>query len=56
MASRASRSARKIRDALTKTDHNGVMGPFTFTAHRDPASNAGVVVLQMEGGQFQILQ
>ena len=34
----------KIREALYKTDFNGVMGPFTFTEGRDPASNAGVVV------------
>ena len=45
----------KIRAALLKTDYTGVMGPFTFTDHRDPASTAGVVVLVMEGGQFKIL-
>jgi branched-chain amino acid transport system substrate-binding protein len=45
----------KIREALLKTDHNGVMGPFTFTPHRDPASTAGVVVLVMQGGKFGIL-
>ncbi|HEX3349333.1 MAG TPA: ABC transporter substrate-binding protein [Acetobacteraceae bacterium] len=44
----------KIRDALTKTNYNGVMGPFTFTDHRDPASSEGVVVLVMEKGKFQI--
>ncbi len=44
----------KIRDALLKTKHDGVMGPFTFTAGRDPASTEGVVVLAMQGGQFQI--
>ncbi len=44
----------KVRDALLKTDFTGVMGPFTFTPHRDPASAKGVVVLQMEGGQFRI--
>jgi branched-chain amino acid transport system substrate-binding protein len=43
-----------IRDALTRTDHAGVMGPFRFTDHRDPASSAGVVVLEMHGGAFQI--
>jgi hypothetical protein len=30
------------------------MGPFRFTDHRDPASSAGVVVLEMRGGAFQI--
>jgi len=44
----------KIRDALMQTDHVGVMGPFRFTDHRDPASSAGVVVLEMRGGAFQI--
>jgi branched-chain amino acid transport system substrate-binding protein len=44
----------KITTALAKTKYTGVMGPFTFTAHRDPASTAGVVVLQMENGQFGI--
>src|SRR6516162_9750549 len=28
----------KLRDALLKTDHKGVLGPFRFTPHRDPAS------------------
>jgi branched-chain amino acid transport system substrate-binding protein len=46
--------AQKVRDALQKTDFTGVMGPFTFTDHRDPASAAGVVVLEMRGGKFQI--
>jgi branched-chain amino acid transport system substrate-binding protein len=44
----------KIREALLKTSHNGVMGPFTFTAGRDPASTEGVVVLEMRGGKFGI--
>jgi branched-chain amino acid transport system substrate-binding protein len=44
----------KIRDALQKTNFSGVMGPFTFTDHRDPASSEGVVVLVMQGGKFQI--
>ena len=44
----------KIREALLKTRHDGVMGPFTFTASRDPASTEGVVVLAMKGGRFQI--
>ena len=46
--------SEKIRDALTKTDFSGVMGPFTFTPGRDPASTAGVVILEMNGGKFGI--
>jgi len=46
----------KIRDALYKTDFTGVMGPFTFTQGRDPASTEGVVVLSMKNGRFEILQ
>ena len=38
-----------------KTNYTGVMGPFTFTPHRDPASTAGVVVLVMQDGKFGIL-
>ena len=45
----------KIRESLLKTDYTGVMGPFTFTDHRDPASTAGVVVLVMQDGKFGIL-
>ncbi len=44
----------KIRDALLATKHGGVMGPFTFTPGRDPASTEGVVVLAMQGGKFGI--
>ncbi len=43
-----------IREALLKTDYNGVTGPFTFTEGRDPASVKGVVVLVMQDGRFQI--
>ncbi len=46
----------KLTAALAKTDFTGVMGPFKFTDHRDPASNAGVVVLEMHGGKFTIAQ
>ena len=46
----------KIRAALLQTDYDGVMGPFRFTAHRDPAETRGVVVLQMRGGAFQVLK
>ena len=44
----------KITAALAKTSYTGVMGPFTFTDHRDPASTEGVVVLAMKGGKFVI--
>ena len=46
----------KVRDALAKTDFSGVMGPFQFTANRDPATAAGVVVLVMKAGKFNILE
>ena len=42
----------KLRDALLTTKYDGVMGPFSFTAGRDPASTEGVVVLVMQGGKF----
>ena len=44
----------KIEAALGKTSYDGVMGPFTFTTGRDPASAEGVVVLEMQGGKFGI--
>ncbi len=44
----------KIRDALLQTKYDGVMGPFAFTAGRDPASTEGVVVLVMQNGSFGI--
>jgi branched-chain amino acid transport system substrate-binding protein len=50
-----STDGEKIAAALGKTDFNGVMGPFQFTDHRDPATAAGVVVLVMQGGKFGIL-
>jgi branched-chain amino acid transport system substrate-binding protein len=46
----------KIAAALAKTDFKGVMGPFEFTDHRDPATAAGVVVLTMQDGKFTILK
>lgn len=46
----------KIRDALTKVQYDGVMGPFSFNASRSPASAEGVVVLVMEDGKFTILK
>jgi branched-chain amino acid transport system substrate-binding protein len=45
----------KLRDALLATDHHGVMGPFRFDAERSPAVTEGVVVLQMQDGQFRLL-
>ena len=44
----------KVRDALMQTKFDGVMGPFSFTSGRDPASTEGVVVLVMQGGKFVI--
>ncbi len=44
----------KIREALLKTNYTGVMGPFSFTDARNPASTEGVVVLTMQGGKFGI--
>jgi branched-chain amino acid transport system substrate-binding protein len=44
----------KVTAALAKTDFKGVMGPFQFTDHRDPATAAGVVVLTMQDGKFVI--
>ena len=44
----------KIRDAMLTTKFDGVMGPFSFTPGRDPASTEGVVVLVMQGGKFNI--
>ena len=44
----------KIRTALLATKFDGVMGPFTFTPGRDPASAEGVVVLMMQNGKFGV--
>jgi branched-chain amino acid transport system substrate-binding protein len=46
----------KLRDALLKTDHKGVLGPFRFTPHRDPALAEGVVVLAVKNGKFDTLE
>lgn len=46
----------KLHDALLATDHDGIMGPFQFTDHRDPASAKGVVTLVVKDGRFQILK
>jgi branched-chain amino acid transport system substrate-binding protein len=45
---------QRIRNGLLRTDHVGVLGPFRFDARRNPASTAGVVVLEMHGGAFRI--
>lgn len=42
----------KIKDALVKVKHTGVLGPFSFTPDRDPGDTSGVVVLEMKGGKF----
>lgn len=47
--------SEKIRNALAKTTHSGVMGPFSFSAERDPADTSGVVVLVMKNGRFEEL-
>ena len=44
----------KLHAALLATKYDGVMGPFTFTDHRDPGSTAGVIVLAMQDGKFQV--
>jgi len=44
----------KLRDALLQTKYDGVMGPFSFTPGRDPASTEGVVVLVMQNNTFTI--
>jgi len=48
--------ANKLHDALLASDHDGIMGPFQFTPHRDPASAGGVVTLVVRDGKFQILE
>lgn len=48
--------SEKIKTALQATKYSGVMGPFSFTADRDPADASGVVVIEMKGGKFQILK
>jgi branched-chain amino acid transport system substrate-binding protein len=45
----------KIKDALGKVKYTGVMGPFAFTANRDPAETSGVVVIEMHDGKFRQL-
>ena len=45
-----------LRQSLQNTNHTGVLGPFTFDAHRSPASNSSVVVLVSKGGKFEMLK
>jgi branched-chain amino acid transport system substrate-binding protein len=47
--------SEKITAALRAVTYTGVMGPFAFTADRDPAETSGVVVLEMKGGVFHAL-
>ena len=49
-----STDSEKIAASLVKVSYSGVMGPFSFTPGRDPASAEGVVVLVMQGGKFVI--
>ena len=44
----------KVRTALLQTKYDGVMGPASFTADRNPASTQGVVVLTVQDGKFGI--
>jgi branched-chain amino acid transport system substrate-binding protein len=46
----------KIKDALIKASHEGVMGKLSFNAERSPADTSGVIVLEMKGGKFQAFQ
>jgi branched-chain amino acid transport system substrate-binding protein len=45
----------RLQAALLASDHNGILGPFRFTPHRDPATVGGVVLLVVKDGKFQIL-
>ncbi len=49
-----STDSEKIAASLVKVSYSGVMGPFSFTPGRDPASAEGVVVLVMQAGKFVI--
>jgi len=48
--------SKKLRDALIKTENNGLLGPFKFGADRSPATAEGVVVTTIKGGKFTLLQ
>ena len=45
-----------IRQALLRTSHMGVLGPFAFDDHRSPGATQGVVVLVSKGGKFEALK
>ena len=47
---------KALRDALGKTENNGLLGPFKFGADRSPATAEGVVVTTIKGGKFTLLQ
>jgi branched-chain amino acid transport system substrate-binding protein len=51
-----STDAGRLHEALMATDHVGIMGPFQFSPHRDPATASGVVTLVVRDGKFQILE
>jgi branched-chain amino acid transport system substrate-binding protein len=46
----------KLATSLIAVKTTGVTGPFAFAPSRDPADNSGVVVLEMKGGRFRILE
>ncbi len=45
-----------IRQALLRTSHMGVLGPFAFNDNRSPGATQGVVVLISKGGKFEALK
>ncbi len=45
-----------IRDALTKVDTTGVLGPFRFDAERKAATSEGAITFEVVDGKFQILR
>lgn len=46
---------KAIRDALANIrNYDGVLGNFSFDAHRDPVNQPAV--LQVKGGKFELLQ
>ena len=49
-------SGDHIRQALLRTSHIGVLGPFAFDEHRSPGGTSGVVVLVSKGGKFEALK
>lgn len=47
--------SKTVRDALTQTDHDGLLGHFTFGPDRSPGTAEGVVVTTIKGGRFTLL-